>query len=173
MRFSDCLSLFLFVASAKQDDDSFPILAKVDAIAWASSILYSYTPEPTPLIFEKLPCSNRYKAVVTLAAAGESSFENQRANGGLPRLNTLAPVKCQPPSVPNGNTYVTIEVSFRPWTSRVRSRPPRLESVISSQNPADFRALCRTSYKDALSIADEPQIKVRLLREPFNEGFDF
>ncbi len=45
---------------------------------------YSATPWPTGLTLERLPCSMRYSAVATLAAATASSRVDHRANGEEP-----------------------------------------------------------------------------------------
>jgi hypothetical protein len=56
-------------AAAKQNDQTLAILAKVDSVAGPKSILYSKTPDPTPLTFEKLPTDSRVMATATFAAA--------------------------------------------------------------------------------------------------------
>jgi hypothetical protein len=52
------------------------------------AILNSKTPEPTPLTFEKFPCSIRASAIVTLAAATASSPSSHSAK----RLFPLSPM---------------------------------------------------------------------------------
>src|SRR6202011_4513722 len=67
------------------------------------SIRYSYTPAPTPLALDKLPCWMRARAAATLAAASLFKRSDQAANG----LRPLRSRYSRTSTIINGNTYGT------------------------------------------------------------------
>jgi hypothetical protein len=84
LRGLDVLVLALLRPAADQDHNPLSVPAEVNAVASPKSILYSYTPAPTPLAFEKFPCSMRVRAMVSLAAAVASSDSSQSAKRLFP-----------------------------------------------------------------------------------------
>jgi hypothetical protein len=100
----DVALLPLLDAAAQQNHNVFAILAEIDPVPGAKSILYSKTPDRTPLTFEKFPPAKRAIAVATFTAACAFKLSNHAAYGLCPSrsLNSRTSTIC------DGNIYVTI-----------------------------------------------------------------